>query len=75
MAGPPRSGAVVRRRQRRLEEHYAIPADYGYRNWTANEDCEEGHFMKNFFSKRLTGKHGLILIIHAWKDWLKVYSK
>ena len=57
--------------QRRLEEHYVIPADYGHRNWTASEDCEEGHFMKDFFSKRPTGKHGFTLILHAWKDWLK----
>lgn len=67
----PQERAVVRMWQRRLEEHYVIPAYYGHRNWTASEDCEEGHFMKDFFAKRLTAEQGSALIPHAWKDWLK----
>mmetsp|Transcript_51631 Transcript_51631/g.165287 ORF Transcript_51631/g.165287 Transcript_51631/m.165287 type:complete len:556 (-) Transcript_51631:300-1967(-) len=67
----PQERATVRMWQRRLEEHYVIPAYYGHRNWTASEDCEEGHFMKDFFSKRLTAEHGSTLIPQAWKDWLK----
>lgn len=63
--------ACVRMWQRRLEEHYVIPAYYGHRNWTASEDCEDGHFMKNFFSKRLTAEHGATLIPHAYKEWLQ----
>merc|ERR1719327_309405 len=63
--------AVVRMWQRRLEEHYVIPAYYGHRNWTSSEDCEDGHFMKDFFAKRLTEEHGATLIPHAYKDWLK----
>jgi glutathione S-transferase len=63
--------ACVRMWQRRLEEHYVIPAYYGHRNWTSSEDCEDGHFMKDFFAKRLTAEHGATLIPHAWKDWLQ----
>jgi len=63
--------ATVRMWQRRLEEHYVIPAYYGHRNWTASDDCEDGHFMKDFFAKRLTEDHGAILIPQAYKDWLK----
>lgn len=66
----PQERAIVRMWQRRLEEHYVIPAYYGHRNWTASADCEEGHFMKDFFLKRLTPEHGAVLIPHAWKNWL-----
>jgi len=66
----PQERATVRMWQRRMEEHYVIPAYYGHRNWTASEDCEEGHFMKDFFSKRLTEEHGATLIPQAYKEWL-----
>lgn len=66
----PQERANVRMWQRRMEEHYVIPAYYGHRNWTASDDCESGHFMKDFFSKRLTKEHGSTLIPHAYKDWL-----
>jgi len=62
--------ASVRMWHNRLEEHYIIPAFYGHRNWTASEECEEDHFMKDFFSKRLTAEHGSILIPEAWKKWI-----
>jgi len=67
----PQERCAVRMWQRRMEEHYVIPAYYGHRNWTASEDCEDGHFMKDFFSKRLTQEHGSVLIPHAWKDWIE----
>mmetsp|Transcript_77561 Transcript_77561/g.215527 ORF Transcript_77561/g.215527 Transcript_77561/m.215527 type:complete len:583 (+) Transcript_77561:67-1815(+) len=67
----PQERATVRMWQRRLEEHYVIPAYYGHRNWTASEDCAEDHFMKGFFSKRLTAEHGSTLIPHAYKEWLE----
>jgi len=63
--------AYVRMWQRRMEEHYVIPAYYGHRNWTSSEDCEDGHFMKDFFAKRLTAEHGAIMIPHAYKDWIQ----
>jgi len=66
----PKERAMVRMWHNRLEEHYIIPAFYGHRNWTASEDCEEGHFMKGFFSKRLSEEHGSLLIPEAWKKWL-----
>jgi len=62
--------ATVRMWQRRMEEHYVIPAYYGHRNWTASEDCAKDHFMRDFFSQRLTAEHGATLIPHAYKDWL-----
>jgi caffeoyl-CoA O-methyltransferase len=62
--------AVVRMWQRRMEEHYVIPAYYGHRNWTSSEDCEKDHFMRDFFAKRLTQEHGSTMIPHAYKDFL-----
>jgi glutathione S-transferase len=70
VGGTPQERCTVRMWQRRMEEHYVIPAYYGHRNWTASSDCEDDHFMKGFFSKRLTEEHGSTLIPHAWKDWL-----
>uniref|UniRef100_A0A7S0BD66 Glutathione transferase n=1 Tax=Pyrodinium bahamense TaxID=73915 RepID=A0A7S0BD66_9DINO len=62
--------AYVRMWQSRLEEHYIIPAFYGHRNWTSSDDCEEGHFMRGFFSKRLTAEHGSLMIPNAWMEWI-----
>jgi len=62
--------ATVRMWQRRMEEHYVIPAYYGHRNWTSSDDCGEDHFMRDFFAKRLTQEHGSTLMPHAYKDFL-----
>jgi len=62
--------AQVRMWQRRLEEHYVIPAYYGHRNWTSSEDCAPDHFMRGFFEKRLNQEHGSVMIPHAWKEML-----
>jgi predicted O-methyltransferase YrrM/glutathione S-transferase len=62
--------AHVRMWQRRMEEHYVIPAYYGHRNWTSSEDCDKSHFMRDFFAKRLAQEHGSTLMPHAYKDFL-----
>merc|ERR1719183_2241872 len=62
--------AQVRMWQRRLEEHYVIPAYYGHRNWTSSEDCAPDHFMRGFFEKRLNQEQGSVMIPHAWKEML-----
>lgn len=62
--------ALVRMWQRRMDEHYVIPAYYGHRNWTSSEDCEQDHFMRDFFAKRLTQEHGSMLMPNAYKDFL-----
>jgi len=61
---------LVRMWQRRMEEHYCIPAFYGHRNWCHSEDCPADHFMKDFFGKRLTPHHGAVTVPQAWKSWL-----
>merc|ERR1712008_443565 len=38
---------------------------------TSSPDCEDGHFMKDFFAKRLTPENGSTMIPHAWKEWLQ----
>jgi glutathione S-transferase len=62
--------ARVRMWQRRMEEHYVIPAYYGHRNWTSSDDCAADHFMRDFFAKRLTQEHGSVLMPNAYKDFL-----
>jgi NAD(P)-dependent dehydrogenase (short-subunit alcohol dehydrogenase family)/glutathione S-transferase len=65
---------VVRQWQRRMEEHYCMPAYYGHRSWTASDDCADDHFMKNFFAQRLNAHHGASLVPKEWKtmcQWAK----
>merc|ERR1711904_607354 len=65
---------VVRQWQRRMEEHYCMPAFYGHRSWTASDDCADDHFMKNFFAQRLNAHHGASLVPKEWKTmctWAK----
>jgi len=62
--------ASVRMWQRRMEEHYIIPAYYGHRFWTSSEDCPEDHFMRGFFSKRLNKEQGSTMMPGAYKDFL-----
>jgi len=62
--------ASVRMWQRRMEEHYIIPAYYGHRFWTSSEDCAEDHFMRGFFAKRLNKEQGSTMIPAAYKDFL-----
>jgi len=56
--------------QRRMDEHYCIPAFYGHRNWCHSEDCAPDHFMKDFFGQRLTPHHGATVMPEGWKGWL-----
>jgi len=68
----PQARAWVRMWQRRMEEHYLVPAYYGHRFWTSSDACEEDHFMRGFFEKRLNGaKYGALLIPKAWDELLQ----
>lgn len=74
VGGSAKERGIVRQWQRRMEEHYCYPAFYGHRSWTASEDCEDGHFMKDFFAKRLNAHHGASLVPKEWKtlcQWAK----
>lgn len=58
----------VRMWQRRMEEHFCLPAVYAHRSWCHSGDCPDDHFMKNFYTKRLFADQGGNLLPQAWKD-------